>query len=112
MRYHFKSQKEMVDSLNDYENIFIYKGWVPEQFYRVKDLNFKFVHLDVDLYEPTLESLKFFYPRVGTGGIIVCDDYNSKEFPGAKLAWDHYLEDKEDYNFLSFPFGGCVLVKS
>ena len=70
----------------------IYKGWIPEKFDKVKNNNFSFVHIDVDLYEPTKQSLEFFFPRLVSGGIIVCDDYNHFEFSGAKKAWDDFFK--------------------
>ena len=55
-----------------------------KSFWEIKDEKFSFIHIDVDLFEPTFESLKFFYPRLKKGGIIVCDDYNFTDFPGQK----------------------------
>lgn len=68
----------------------IEKGWVPNVFTPHTDRNFAFVHIDVDLYQPTLDCLSFFVPRLSEGGLIVCDDYLSPEFPGARRAWDEY----------------------
>ena len=39
----------------------IFSGWIPEKFHRIEDKKFQFVHLDVDLYEPTRDSLYFFF---------------------------------------------------
>ena len=73
--------------------------------------NFKFVHVDVDLYEPTLKTLEFFFPRLIDGGIIACDDYNSKAFDGSKKAWDQYFSNKKvKFNF-SPAMGGSFIVK-
>ncbi len=52
-----------------------------------------FVHVDVDLYEPTLACLEYFVPRLAPGGVIINDDYGSQSFPGAGRAWDLYFED-------------------
>ena len=72
---------------------------------------FSLIHLDVDLYEPTYESLKFFFPRLKNGGVIICDDYNFIAFPGAKKAWDDYFKDKNYSQFYKVPFGACFLIK-
>ena len=74
---------------------------------------FQFIHLDVDLYQPTKDSLDFFYPKLAQGGIIVCDDYNFSTFPGAKKAWDEFFNDKRNgFNFFyEIPFGGCLIIK-
>lgn len=75
-------------------NYTLYKGWIPERFDKVKDKNFSLVHIDVDLYEPTLSSLEFFYPRMSEGGIIVCDDYGFETCPGAKTAMDEFAQSQ------------------
>jgi O-methyltransferase len=66
------------------------KGWIPERFAEVADNRFCMVHIDVDLYQPTRDSLAFFYDRLSRGGIIVCDDYGSVACPGAKAAVDEF----------------------
>jgi O-methyltransferase len=43
-----------------------------------------FVHLDADLYAPTLAGLKYFYPRMESGGFILVHDFNA--WPGARKA--------------------------
>ena len=75
------SEKEVRENLSEFNFIDIQKGWIPAKFKNVSDKKFIFVHVDVDLYEPTLECLKFFYPRLEKNGIIVCDDYNSSTYP-------------------------------
>ena len=108
----FSSSKEEVESnLSTFDFIKLYKGWIPERFNEVKDKNFCFVHVDVDLYEPTLESLQFFYPRLSDNGIIVCDDYNLSQFPGAKKAFDEIVKNYNPRFFYEVPLGGCFLIK-
>jgi hypothetical protein len=68
----------------------LYKGWIPERFPEVSDRRFSLVHIDVDLYDPTLASVEFFWPRLNPGGLIVCDDYASRRCPGAKKAMDEF----------------------
>ena len=57
------------------------------------------------------ETLKFFFDRLVDGGCIVCDDYNGTQFPGAKKAFDEYLEDKNYSNLIKIPTGGICLIK-
>lgn len=71
------------NSLSDYPEITYFQGWIPYSFPSNNQKKYKFVHVDVDLYEPTLSALKYFYPKLVSGGIIVCDDFN---WPGAKKA--------------------------
>lgn len=49
-------------------------------------LTLSLLHLDLDLYEPTLCALQHLGPRVARGGIVLIDDIESQEFPGAMRA--------------------------
>ena len=67
------------------------------------------LHLDVDLYEPTLAALKAFYPLVVPGGLVVFDEYGLVEWPGESKAAEEYFGDKmprlEKFPFPSLPGG-------
>ena len=41
------------------------------------DRPWAFVHIDVDQYQSTYDSLAYFYPRMSAGGVIVNDDYGA-----------------------------------
>jgi len=73
----------------------LYKGWIPARFGEVADRRFCFVHIDVDLYQPTLDALKFFYGRMSPGGLMLFDDYGFTTCPGARRAIDEFLSDKK-----------------
>lgn len=98
------------NNLSEFDLVKFYKGWIPERFDEVRNLNFSFVHVDVDLYVPTLESAKFFYSRLLDGGIFVCDDYGFLTCPGATLAINEFLLDKPE-KMISLPGGGGFFVK-
>ena len=52
-----------------------------------------------------------FYDKLIDGGIIVCDDYNSLEFDGAKKAWDNFfLDQKVSFKFVP-SLGSSFIVK-
>jgi hypothetical protein len=108
----YKSDFENVkDNLKVFDFVKLYEGWIPDRFKEVEDLKFQFVHIDVDLYKPTLASLEFFYPRLINGGVIVCDDYNFTDFPGAKRAWDEYFKSKKVELMYEVPLGSKFLIK-
>ncbi len=103
--------EELKASTEGFDFIEIYKGWIPERFHEVDQNQFIFVHLDVDLYQPTLDSLKFFFPRLLKGGVIVLDDYALTQFPGAKKAVEEFLETVDVDLFYEVPLGSCFLIK-
>ena len=60
------------------ENVFFRKGIFPDTIGQEEcDEKFCFVRLDMDLYRPTLAGLKFFYPKMVSGGYIFIHDYDS-----------------------------------
>jgi O-methyltransferase len=109
----FSSNENFVKNyvLKSFSFVKTYKGWIPSKFYQIKNKKFSFIHVDVDLYKPTIESLSFFYPRLVDGGVMVCDDYNVTGFPGAKKAWDDFFKNKKIKFFFQNPLGGCFIIK-
>jgi len=106
------SIEETQKNLNIFQNIFYYKGWIPDRFSEVANLQFALVHIDVDLYQPTYDCLEFFYERMVPGGIILCDDYGSSKCPGAKKAFDKFVSDKIELTVIHLPTGQGFIIKS
>jgi O-methyltransferase len=75
---------EVERALSAFPRISYFPGWIPRGF-PPGERTYRFVHVDVDLYQPTRDSLGYFWPRMVSGGVIVCDDYN---WPGARRAVD------------------------
>jgi len=98
-------------NLQDFDFIEYHQGWIPEPFRALTDRQFCFVHIDVDLYQPTRESFEFFYPRLTPHGVMVFDDYGSVKFPGARQAIDECLGRVDDAFFLALPAGQAFLIK-
>jgi|NGEPerStandDraft_6_1074524.scaffolds.fasta_scaffold178746_1 O-methyltransferase len=97
-------------TLERFRKVEFYKGWIPDRFPEVADRHFSFVHIDVDIYEPTRDSMAFFYPRLSDGGIILCDDYGFKSCPGATKAVDDFLRDKPE-KMVALSDGGGFMIK-
>lgn len=83
-------------NLGNFEHVKFYKGWIPERFPEVGQSRFSFVHIDVDLYQPTLDSFEFFYDRLAVGGVMACDDYGSTQCPSAYKAFNDFVLDKPE----------------
>lgn len=98
-------------NLREFDFIEYHKGWIPEPFRALTDRRFCFVHIDVDLYQPTRESFEFFYPKLSPRGVIIFDDYGSVKFPGARQAIDECLSQLQDAFFVGLPAGQAFLVK-
>jgi hypothetical protein len=78
------------------QSVSLLKGLFSSTLPVLSDNKFLFVSIDCDLYEPHLECLDFFYPRMKRGGVIFFDDYYSVEYPMARIAVDEFLRDKPE----------------
>lgn len=53
------------------------------------------LYIDCDLYEPTLEALKAFVPRMPRGAIIAFDELDNPKWPGETLAMLEYCAGRK-----------------
>lgn len=88
----------------------ILAGWIPTRFGEVEDRAFCLVHIDVDLYEPTRDSLEFFYDRLTPYGMLICDDYGSGNYPGARKAMDEFFASRPE-SIVELPQGQAFIQK-
>jgi len=96
--------------LADCPNISFHPGIFPASAAKIQDQPFCFVHVDVDIYKSSLESLEFFYTRLVPGGVIVIDDYKWEGCPGIKQALDEFLADKPESPIITTRYQ-CILIK-
>lgn len=65
----------VLSKMKNPERVKVYKGYFPDTI-PAESKTFALVSIDVDLYAPALEGLKYFYPRLASGGYIMLHDYN------------------------------------
>jgi Macrocin-O-methyltransferase (TylF) len=59
---------------------------IPEYLKRNPHTVVSLLHLDFDLYEPTIAAINNFLPRMPGGAIIVFDELNNRAWPGETVA--------------------------
>jgi hypothetical protein len=95
--------------LKDFQNVRFYRGFFPESAKELDpNLRFAFVHMDVDLYQSTLDCLKFFYDRMVPGGIMLTHDYSILE--GVGKAFREFLVDKPE-RLVELPTTQAMIIK-
>jgi O-methyltransferase len=97
--------------LEEFENVHVIKGRFQDTCSLVENEKFYFVHLDVDIYDPTLFALKFFGQCLEVGGAIVVDDYGFKTCPGVRAAVDEFVNIQPNYFFMELLTGQCILIR-
>jgi len=107
-QFNITSEEIVKKFLSCYNNVYIYKGKFPETSEPVTKSKFSFVHLDVDLYESTLSCLKFFYPRLINGGIILTHDFHTK---GVNTAFKEFFQNKV-ISMIELAGSQCMVIKT
>jgi len=74
---------------------------VPAYLRSHPELRISLLNIDTDIYEPAVTILKYLYPRVVKGGIIILDDYGV--FPGETEAVENYFKSM-NVKIRKFPF--------
>lgn len=101
----------VLSKMENREKVIVHPGFFPGTAKYVED-TFVFVSINVDLHDPTLAGLEYFYPRLAKGGFIFVHDYNNRRYMGVRKAVDAFLA-RIDAAAIPLPdfAGSIVLVK-
>lgn len=88
------SLEEVEDNVNSFglqDRIVYVKGWFKDTMPTL-NIPVSVLRLDGDMYESTMDVLKYMYDRVSPGGYVVIDDY---QLPPCKQAVDEFRSHKK-----------------
>lgn len=100
------SEENVIKKMRYPENVIIKKGHFPESADGVDD-KFIYVNLDMDLYQPELAGLKFFWNKMVPGGLIMLHDYTHPQLPGVKKAVDDFMAVMQEKIRVQLIDGDC-----
>jgi len=81
------------------DSVIFHKGLFSDSLPNLPDVKYHFVNIDCDLFDPHIECLEYFYPRMVSGGIMFFDDYDSQQYPMARAAVDQFMQGKPEILF-------------
>ncbi len=81
----------VIQKMKYIDNIIIKQGYFPSSLDGLEEM-FVFVSVDVDFEDSIYEGLRYFYPRLVSGGYIFVHDYNS-ELHGVENAIERYEKE-------------------
>ena len=121
-KFNFDNKKDLFDysylnleitkkNLKQFErNIIFNEGNIPEVFDNSENpKSIDLLHLDLNSGDATRDALMFFYDKINSEGIIIFDDYGRMALE--KQVIDEFFLDKQG-NFISFPTGQAIFIKS
>ena len=101
------SEEIVLSKMINKDKVIIKKGYFPFTAEGIDEC-FCFVNIDFDLYKPTLEALKFFYPKMVQGGIVLVHDFFSESYKGIRKAVLEFCQKNKNINI--FPIGDGMSI--
>lgn len=94
-----------------WNNVAIIVGSVPETLDQVSSNKICFLHIDMNCVKPEIEALKYFWPKLVKGAVVLLDDYGFPNYEDQKEAMD-CLSKELDFSILSQPTGQGLIIKN
>ena len=113
-REHADTSREVVEHLvktMQLPEVRILGGSFPDDTAEeVPDGRVAFAHIAVDVYASCKDIVRFLWPRLSHGGIMVFDDYGFMTTPGVRMYLDE-IAMRDDLVFMAGAYGQGILIK-
>jgi O-methyltransferase len=110
-QFHRTSYEKVCHLLRPFPHVTIHQSDVLRLLPDLPDTRYRLVHIDTDLYQPTVACLAYFGSRMSAGGVIVLDDYASPKCPGVPKAAAEYLAADHGFQVWDVRTEQLILVK-
>lgn len=102
--------QDVVENFRHFPNVKIIRGEVPGTLSQVASEKICFLSLDMNAVDPEIAAIKYFWPKLSSGGIVVLDDYNNIGHEPQKRGFDDFCL-KQGKQVLSLPTGQGLIFK-
>lgn len=109
-RHYFDCSQEVKEHFSRYGNFEIIKGRVPEVLSTLPVNKVAYLHIDMNIAEPEVNALEYFWPKMSAGGAVVFDDYASMAHVVQKQALDAVAKTL-GFEILALPTGQGLALK-
>ena len=97
-------------NVSPYKNVVLVKGIVPDVLPQVTATHVAYLHIDMNCSPPEVAALKYFWPKMEKGGVILFDDYAYLSYETQKEALDR-VATEFGIAITSLPTGQGLLIK-
>lgn len=103
----YEIAKKNVEEFNDV--VFI-RGPIPDTLQENPSQQIAFMHIDMNCAAPEVAAVRYFWPKIQTGGVVVLDDYAYHGYRPQKEAMDA-LGKELGFTVASLPTGQGLIIK-
>lgn len=94
----------------EFDDVVLIKGAIPDTLEQNKSKEIAFLHIDMNCGAPEITALRYFWPKIQVGGIVVLDDYAYHGYLPQKEAIDA-VGQEVGFKVASLPTGQGLIVK-
>lgn len=88
------------------------RGFIPQSFAKINDPEkLSWLHIDLNSAKTTQDALKYFFPKIARGGLILFDDYAFYGYTNTRTSVDKFFQNKKGL-LLPLPTGQAIFFKS
>lgn len=98
------------EAFQNYPNVQLIKGKVPETLPQIKSEQVSFLSIDMNTVIPEIASAEYFWDKLVPGAMIVLDDYAWAAHEQQKYSFDEFAR-KRGVMILTLPTGQGLIVK-
>lgn len=98
-------------TFKDKQGVVLVRGFVPEVLPEVDSKLVSYLHIDMNAAYPEIEALKYFWPRLAQGAVVVLDDYGFWGHEVQKNTIDALCKEW-GAEVLSLPTGQGLIIKA
>lgn len=109
-RHYFDCFDLVQKNFEDFENITLVKGVVPQSLDTVSIDSVAYLSIDMNLAAPEVAAMRHFWPKLVTGAVVVLDDYGFAGFEEQKEAMDAFAREM-NVEIFTVPTGQGLLIK-
>lgn len=91
-------------------NVNVVKGSVPSTLNSCTSDKIAYLSIDMNVTEPEIAAINYFWDRVVKGGVVILDDYGFPPHINQKNAFDEFARQK-GIEILNLPTGQGVIIK-
>ena len=103
--------RDVLKTFAPFPNARVVRGVVPEVLPEVKASQICYLSLDMNCAEPELAALRFFWPRLSPGALVLMDDYAYNGFERQKKALDEFARE-QNIEILGLATGQGLIIKN
>ena len=100
----------VIENFNEWQNVKIIVGAIPETLDQIKATAIAYLHIDMNCAPPEVAAITQVWDRLVPGAMILLDDYAYFGYRQQKLAMDAFAETK-NVTVLSLPTGQGLMIR-